>query len=243
MAKRNVYFVNEQDQPEVASVDFKWFPGFSRQQAHRSIASLHQEFLKRHPQAKMMEISSASQDELGKAASAFNLQVQTSHGSYTVEQVFQAGKVFKQHGSQERLLHQTPREAKRQIQQLNRQDQLVGFEAFGTKFPLKPTTYFYNWTYLKALHQHHPLSMGVLKHDAFTDIYFNPTKSINCQAEACSIYVSLFRRHLLEEALATREDFLRIVYGDVDSQGNNDQLTAEKTNKRAPIQEKLFENN
>ena len=52
----------------------------------------------------------------------------------------------------------------------------------------------------------------ILEYDAFTDISFNPKKSINCQAEAAAIYVSLYRQNLLKEALSSEEAFLKIVY-------------------------------
>ena len=53
---------------------------------------------------------------------------------------------------------------------------------------------------------------NVLCYDAFTDIEFNPQKSINCQAEAVAIYVSLHRQGLLNEALKGKDEFLEIVY-------------------------------
>ena len=53
-----------------------------------------------------------------------------------------------------------------------------------------------------------------MEYDAFTDIAFNPQKSINCQAEAAAVYVSLKRQGLLEAALNNRADFLKIVYPD-----------------------------
>ena len=53
-----------------------------------------------------------------------------------------------------------------------------------------------------------------MEYDAFTDIAFNPQKSINCQAEAAAIYVSLKKQGLLEEALKDKENFRKIVYPD-----------------------------
>ena len=43
-------------------------------------------------------------------------------------------------------------------------------------------------------------------------IEFNPQKSINCQAEAVAIYVSLHRQGLLKDALKGKDEFLEIVY-------------------------------
>ncbi len=52
----------------------------------------------------------------------------------------------------------------------------------------------------------------MLGYDAFTDIEFNPQKSINCQAEAAAVYVSLRKQGLLEEALKNKDSFKEIVY-------------------------------
>lgn len=46
-----------------------------------------------------------------------------------------------------------------------------------------------------------------------TDIAFNPEKSINCQARAAAVYVSLREQGLLKKALENKETFLDIVYG------------------------------
>ena len=63
------------------------------------------------------------------------------------------------------------------------------------------------------MHQNNPkLADALMEYDAFTDIAFNPEKSLNCQAEAAAIYVSLRKRNLLEEALKSKESFIDIVY-------------------------------
>ena len=52
----------------------------------------------------------------------------------------------------------------------------------------------------------------LVKYDTFTDIEFNPKKSINCQARTCAILVSLYKNDLLEKALNSKDDFIKIVY-------------------------------
>ncbi len=80
------------------------------------------------------------------------------------------------------------------------------------EFETKPETYFYNWLYINALNMQEDLAVQVMEYDAFTDIEFNPKKSINCQAEAAAIFVSLKRQGLLEAALEDKEKFKEIVY-------------------------------
>ena len=61
--------------------------------------------------------------------------------------------------------------------------------------------------------QRQDLANEVVKFDSFSDIEFNPQKSINCQAKAAAVFVGLSTQHLLEEALLSPESFLKIVYG------------------------------
>lgn len=215
MATRPVFYVNEKNDFSQIDINFKWNAGFSKVQTHKNINAIHTTFLKQYPDAKILEVSSAATDPDAIKASAFNLPVRTTHGVFTVEQAFQAGKFFKENGSQNNLLNYSPQQAKQIIKKINTNDQLVGFEEFGSKFPLEPKTYFYNWIYINALtqKQNRNISEKILQYNAFTDIYFNPDKSFNCQAQACSIFVSLVRQMKLKEALKSKDNFLEHVYG------------------------------
>ena len=84
---------------------------------------------------------------------------------------------------------------------------------------------FYNWLYINALNLNNDLADQVIEYDAFTDIVFNPQKSINCQAEAAAIYVSLRKQGLLTEALKDKDSFRRILYSNSDSNWDYDQVT------------------
>ncbi len=66
--------------------------------------------------------------------------------------------------------------------------------------------------YINTLHLHEELTIPLMEYNAFTDIEFNPQKSINCQAEAAAVYVSLSKQGLLEEALKNKDSFMEIVY-------------------------------
>jgi hypothetical protein len=48
-------------------------------------------------------------------------------------------------------------------------------------------------------------------YDAFTDIEFNPERSINCQAYSLALYKALQERNILSEALASKQAFLDVV--------------------------------
>ena len=70
------------------------------------------------------------------------------------------------------------------------------FEGF--KFPLEPKTVFYDWLYINSLVAHRDWLKRLDKYDGFTDIEFNPNKSINCQAKSCALFVSLLHIDLLD---------------------------------------------
>jgi type I restriction enzyme M protein len=145
------------------------------------------------------------------ALSAFNLRLQLEGGEHaTVESAFQASKKFAQAGPFPELLEASSRDAKRDSR-LRDSGPLVGFELQGERWPLTPRTAFYDWLYLKALEQHQDLAAQLLQHDLFTDIEFNPERSLNCQARSCALYVSLHQAGLLEDALSDRVRYLDIL--------------------------------
>ena len=65
--------------------------------------------------------------------------------------------------------------------------------------PLIPRTAFYDWLYINALMENADLAEQVMEYDAFTDIEFNPNKSINCQARAAALFVAMKKLGRLEE--------------------------------------------
>ena len=195
-------------------IDFEFFTGFSLSQKQKSIQSLHNSIIRNFPERKILEVSSKSLDEIGRQASAFNLNVILKSGKeFSVEQIFQGSKKFRRSGSQLHLIDQmTSKELKKYIGKVHQVDELVSFECFGQIFPLKPQTFFYNWLYINSLHKNQLLANQIINYDTFTDIEFNPNKSKNCQAEACSIYVYLYKSNLLDFALSSKENFLQVVY-------------------------------
>lgn len=213
MATRPVFLVASDERCCVRQdVQFTFFSGFSETQHLRSIRSLHQALADSGFQGKVLEISNKSPDALGVRLSAFNLMITTNSGRrFSVESAFQGSKVFERGGPYADLLDMPPRAAKRD-ERLKTSGRVVGFCLDGRQFPAEPKTFFYNWLYINALRLHPELTEPLLDYAAFTDIVFNPARSINCQAEAAAIYVSLRIRGLLEQALSSRTAFLEAVY-------------------------------
>ena len=90
----------------------------------------------------------------------------------------------------------TSRDAKKD-ERLKNSGNLIAFEYRDTRWKLEPKTAFYDWIYLNALNLNDDLKQQALAYDAFTDIEFNPQKSINCQAYSIALFVALTKRNLL----------------------------------------------
>lgn len=193
-------------------IQFKYFNGFSIGQKQKSIQSLHNEYLKKYNEHKILEISSKSDNELGVKLSAFNLKIKTNKGKeISVESAFQASKVFENGGPYTDLLYVDSRISKKD-QRIRNSGNIIGFKFDGRDFEIEPKTFFYNWLYINTLNLHKVLGDKLMEFDAFTDIEFNPKKSLNCQAEAAAIYVSLRKQNLLSIALRDKDSFKKVVY-------------------------------
>lgn len=191
-------------------IEFVWHPGMSKSQKQKSIRSLHDAAKQARGVERILEISSKSQDELGVRLSAFNLMLRTGGGlSASVEVRFQGSKVFSKGGPFTDIYRKTSRDAKKD-ERLRESGHLIAFRHDGRDWPLNPRTVFYDWLYLSALQQNPRLSEKLLEYDGFSDIEFNPGKSINCQAASAALYKSLVDRELINIALASPDDFIKV---------------------------------
>ncbi len=201
MARRPVYVPIEKA-PFVDTFfpEFTWNGGFAASQKQKNIRALHSAFHERFPNRKILEISSKSLQPLGVKLSAFHLKkyVPSLGQSVPLECVFQGGKVFFDGGPFTDLYTATPREAKKDPR-LRTGEPLQHFTFEGEIFPLRPVTAFYDWLYITALGENPDLAKEILEFDAFTDIEFNPEKSINCQAKAAALFVALHRGGMLDQ--------------------------------------------
>ncbi len=216
MAERPVFFVCEaRPYYKEELVQFLFNPGFAVLQKQKNIKSIHDGFKTRHRNARLLEISSKSEEPLGIQLSAFNLRIVVGGIETTVESAFQAGKVFQNGGPFSDLLSQPSYIAKKDPR-LRESGNLIRFSMNGIIFPLEPKTFFYDWLYINAVWERQDLAERLCEYDAFTDIEFNPEKSINCQARSAAIFVSLCSCGEIKEALKSPQLFKEIVYSNVE---------------------------
>lgn len=209
MALRPLFAPSSKSNNLVERIDlnFTWHAGMAVTQKQKSIKSLHEAAsLKNY--TNVLEISSKSENPLGNRLSAFNLKLQLQDGrQVSVENAYQAGKTFEKGGPFLDLLCKSARDAKQDCR-LTSSGNLLAFELDDEKWPLIPVTAFYDWLYLSALRQAPSLSQQLAAFDGFTDIEFNPERSLNCQAASAALFVSLARRGELDSAMNNRDSFL-----------------------------------
>lgn len=212
MATRPIFVPNFGSGSPVTEIPltFQYFAGFSAQQKQKSIASLHDSArqLGIYP---ILEISTKSTVELGIQLSAFNLQIKTRDGNKVpVEAAYQGGKIF-EHGGPFRDLYNLLGRQIKSDKRLKESGDLVAFDFDGDKWALEPKTAFYDWLYVTALIQNPELNGQLSNYKGFSDIEFNPRKSINCQARAAALFVALEKRNWLLPAMSNQESFNHVL--------------------------------
>lgn len=225
MATRPIFKPSEEDDflVNVVPCEFTWNPGLAPSQKKKNIQALHESATSSGLCSNLLEISTKSEQPLGQALSAFRLSLKREgKRDVPVECLFQAGKQFKKGGPYRDLLDKQPRDAKRDPRLLE-SGELLAFRSNGHTWPLEPKTAFYDWVYLKTLGSNPGLESELVRYDGFTDIEFNPKKSINCQAYSVALYVSLRQRKLLDEALDSPDGFLSLMrrYTTVNARDND----------------------
>jgi hypothetical protein len=210
MAIRPIYIpsLNGSQLVSEVQVEFVWVAGMAISQKQKSIRSLHAAAAATKNLRRPLDISSKSDHPLGVQLSAFNLRLTIAGGvTTTVENAYQAGKVFRFGGPYIDILNMAPREAKRDPRLKNSGD-IIGFRLDTENWPTTPRTAYYDWLYLTALRQSPRIAEQLLDFDGFTDIEFNPKRSLNCQAAAAALFVALTKRDEIGSATRDMAAFL-----------------------------------
>jgi hypothetical protein len=145
---------------------------------------------------------------MGQHLSAFHLKVRAGDREIPLECAFQGSKVFEGGGPFRGLYSADAKTAKRDPR-LHASGRLVAFDFLGMRFPIEPKTAFYDWLYIGALYPHRDWLSRLHRYAAFSDIEFNPERSINCQARSCALFVSLIAHGLLDRSIDSPSTFLQ----------------------------------
>lgn len=162
-------------------INFKWISGMSYIQKCKRRDSLKEEIEKIYDINKWLEVSTKSDKDIGIKLSALNLELITSSKKISVENVYQNSKVFEN-------------------------GKITGFKYGSTYFENDPYGMYYDYIYMLALYQHLDLIEQMKDYNIFTDIEFNPQKSLNTQGRAVAIFKTLLSNDYLK-ILENQNDF------------------------------------
>jgi hypothetical protein len=227
MAKRPVFVSRTERWPRVqeVTVEFRWVAGQSAAQKQRRIEELHSSARsKLGEETRILEISSHSPEDLGCDLSAFALEYKADDRRYRVEALFQGSKVFSDgSGPFPELYEVEGREARRRLHdecahlpaEVTLEKFVPAFQPGEAEWPAATGTAFYDWLYISALLQdgNRERAERLLDYRAFTDIEFNPARSLNCQARAAALFRALREAHgwdELEKLVGDRDRFLEV---------------------------------
>lgn len=211
MAERPI-FVPAPEAPELVQeiyLRMKWHSGFAPVQKEKNVLALHAAAAAAG-YSPLLEVSSKSAEKRGRHLSAFHLKVQSRLGEIPLESAFQGSKVFERGGPFTELYGADVRTAKRD-QRLRDSGRIVAFRFDGVEFPTEPRTAFYDWLYVNAIYPHREWLVRLQRYAGFTDIEFNPERSVNCQARSCALFVSLMRKGVLERAVESPAAFVALL--------------------------------
>ena len=202
-------------------VNFKWNAGLATIQKKKNIVAMH-EAAALEGYAHLLEISTKSEHRLGVRMSAFNLSIELTDGTtIPLECAFQGSKVFEMGGPYNDIYKFDSRRAKKDGR-IRNSGNIIGFDLEGFEFSSEPKTAFYDWLYIKALAPHEEYLQRLESFAGFTDIEFNPKRSINCQARSCALFVSLSRKGLIQQVANNSEYFLEVTAANAFAQPYSD---------------------
>ena len=206
--KNYIFMTTDKDRPKKRKVEISVSDVRDRKTVAKALAAAA-------PDRHVLEISNASSEKVGKALSAFNLRLRSKElsekfgvDSATIECIFQGSKVFEHGGPYDDLYTKTSLEAKKDPR-LRNSGRIVGFSFMGHDFPTTPKTAFYDWLYHCALFQNKELWEQAREYDAFTDVMFDPDRSLNCQAAALARINTMFRNGKLDNGMLRFDDFVK----------------------------------
>lgn len=201
MTQRPAFFTTDDNRVMSRTVEFEWMPGLSETQKKRSVANMHKAL-----NDKALEISTKSDVALGVKLSAFNLKLD----GIPLECVYQSSKVFKNGGPYRDLMNVHPKQAKGD-ERLRNSGSLTGFEYNGHLWKSDTGTAFYDYIYVNAVKNSLSIDeiIKITEYNFFTDIEFNPNKSVNTQARSVAIIKSLLNFFGEIPDVSLPEEFLK----------------------------------
>lgn len=188
--------------------EFLWVPGQAHVQRQKCARSLQSAILAELPTARPLEISSKSDETLGVQLSALNLSFADG---VSVETRYQSAKCFTDGiGPFPEAVRLPAHEARAYVREQSEGKKLIAFNDHGQLWPLHTGSLFYYWLYGTALRANPDMAHRLTQYTCFSDIEFNPAKSVSTQAASAALFCSLHAFGQLETAFQLPETFLQL---------------------------------
>jgi len=190
-----------------SNVSFEWFGGFTVSQKRKCIADLHESASRVLGVSKILDNSTKSPDEDGRALSPFNLRISLPFDPFmsTVESTFHGSSVFEHGGPLPHLLTLKSTRAKKDEQRQTLGPR-VGFYFDGIHLGLEPHGWLFDFLMMRGFLENPWATQRLLEFEAFTDITCEKTPITN-QARCAAIYVGMTTAGL-EMDVSSPEAFL-----------------------------------
>lgn len=210
MAIRRVYYLAN-NKVDFFDFEIKWKSGFGKKSRIENINMLHSKIASTFNVSpdRILEVSTNSENTLGRKLSSFNLELEVNGNKYKVESAYQSSKKFETLlgiKSFSEYIKEKPGIIKSKIRGMDPKT-LIGFNFLGVSYNLNPKYMFYDWLYVRAIHQQPNMFNKLFDYDYFTDIEFNPEKSINCQARSVVLYIWLMKKSRVDEYIMSPGKF------------------------------------
>lgn len=152
-----------------------------------------------------LEVSSYSDNALGKSLSAFRIPYRGS----CLECIFQAAKVFEKGGPYEDWTYMKPLEVKKDPRKFN-SGKVIKYILDGEIWPTVPKTAFYDYIYIEAAKQILTKEnlQDILKYRYFTDVALDPEVSTNCQARSMALIQLMVKKYGEILNFSSKESFI-----------------------------------
>ena len=186
-------------------LDFEWHAGTAIQQRRRSSKALRNAMYSAGVRARTLEVSSASDKELGIKLSAFNLKIlnEETGAMNTLECLYHGTKRY-QSGDRPVHLFGTDSLVAKKYEAPSSWGYKDGFEYKGVHYKGAGVgaSLYYNWLYIYALATYNKeLATEILSggYVVFTDVQAKFLPQAVCQAQSCSQFVAFASKYTIEE--------------------------------------------
>lgn len=143
------------------------------------------------PTDKILEVSSACQDYLGKGLSALTMTIMSPVGICSVESLYQGSKLFELGGPYTDLYLKKPYVA-RNDPRLKGSGRVIGYSYFNDYWPESPVIGLYTWLYFNAYRSLDPsLQFQIEQYSYYSDIFYNGNQQVNTPARSLAISIAL----------------------------------------------------